>query len=266
MRFLNNMMWSPIDYAQAAVLADAVGQEILARLEWMTVKPKIVVDIGCGSGKTNIAIRQYYKEATVFSLDATESMLRFPDHVPLSICADGGRLPFKLNSLDLIFSNFMFPWGGEAKHLLQEWQRVLAPGGLVLFTALGLDTLQEWRSVFQLNEIPVLYDMHDLGDLLLQVGFAEPVLEVDHYTINYRNIAQLQEELIASGMWYPQSLSQDGQDIEKQFAAISTQQEGVWSVTYEVIYAHAFKPVTESSQSVDPDGTTVRVPLTNLKR
>ncbi|MCP6769816.1 hypothetical protein NL529_33720, partial [Klebsiella pneumoniae] len=78
---------------------------------------------------------------------------------------------------------------------------------------------------------PLLVDMHNVGDGLLEAGFIDPVLEVNHYILTYRSQDKLISELEASGMLEG---SMDTDKIKSQ----PPNDDGVWPVTYEVIYAH----------------------------
>ena len=87
------------------------------------------------------------------------------------MCADAEKLPLRNQTVDLIFANFLLPWHNDFTVLLREWKRVLRPDGLLMLTALGPDTLREWRGTFAEAHLPLLVDMHDIGDVLLQEGF-----------------------------------------------------------------------------------------------
>jgi malonyl-CoA O-methyltransferase len=259
MNFSKNIKWSPSDYAKAAVLAREVGQEMLARLDWMTLKPRVIVDMGCGTGEMSALLQQRYPDAQVLALDMSQSMVQsLKQKAPQSygICADGETLPLRNQTVDLIFANFLLPWHDDFTLLLREWMRVLRPEGLLLFTALGPDTLREWRAIFDDAHIPLLVDMHDIGDVLLKEGFADPVLDVDYYTMTYRDKNRLMSELRASGM-----LSSDQSDL----CGVAPSDDGTWAVTYEVIHAHAFTRAASEEVSASADGI-VRVPISHLRR
>lgn len=252
-------MWSPEDYAEAAVIAREAGEEMLARLEWMTIKPNVILDIGCGTGELSAQLQTRYPDAHVLALDHSERMIHYARRYTLfSICGDGETLPLRNQSVEMIFVNFLLPWHADVKNLLREWRRVLRPNGLLMFTALGPDTLREVRDYFSAEWLPQLVDMHDFGDVLLQVGFADPVLDVSHFTTTYRDQARLIHELRASGMLAGTAVDFPGP------VNIAPSANGTWEVTYEVVYAHAFAPAESDTYSVSSDGT-VRVPLSQLR-
>jgi malonyl-CoA O-methyltransferase len=255
---LSNNIISPEDYAKAAALALEVGAEMLARLEWVTLKPKVILEVGCKTGEMSLLLQTRYPDAHIVAQDSAISMLHYAQQESVSyLCAEAGKLPFLDNSIDLIFANLCFPWQNDYPLLLREWHRVLSPDGLVILSALGFDSLQEWRSVINPADMPQLVDMHDIGDLLLAEKFADPVLDVNHYTMTYRNKEKLIHELYSSGMIAtPMALSA---------ANVMPDNEGIWHITYEVIYAHAFAPAKTNEVSASADGI-VRIPLSRLRR
>lgn len=238
MSFSNNIYQSPANYTEAAVVAREANDEMFERLGWMTLKPKVIIDLGCGVGESTAALRERYSEAVVIGVDHSEDMLAVGKAE--RVCADAFSLPLASQSVDLIYANFLFPWCVDIKKLLRECKRVLRTDGVLMFSALGLDTFKEWNSEF----IPCLIDMHDLGDLLLQEKFADPVLDVNYYTAEYKEKQKLVNELQASGM------------IASADVVTETLQ-----LTYEVIFAHAFAP--KVSKTVDGE---VRIPISQIKR
>ncbi|MBX3709849.1 MAG: methyltransferase domain-containing protein [Gammaproteobacteria bacterium] len=261
MSFFNNIVWSPIDYAEASVVAHEASEEMFSRLSWMTLKPQIILEAGCGTGEASARLQTYYPNSRVLAVDLAESMIQYA-HAYSSgfscLCANAEKLPLPNQSIDLIFANLLLPWHANLPILFQEWRRVLSPEGVVMMSALGPDTLKEYRMGLHNDAMPSLVDMHDLGDLLLQHGFVDPVLDVNYYTLTYKDTTRLLKELQASGMLCAKYTSIDLND-----AALT--EEGTWPVTYEVVFAHAFAPADMDTVATAADGV-VRIPLANLRR
>ena len=149
------------------MIAEKAGQEMLARLEWMTLEPKTILDIGCGTGAMSLALRQRYPAAKVISIDLSMLMAEHTQQLAVPsqvICAGGEHLPLRTDSIDLVFANFFLPWQQDVKAVINEWLRVLRPDGVLMLSALGVDTLHEWREVLRADDTPKLVDMHDVGD------------------------------------------------------------------------------------------------------
>ena len=184
-------------YDAAAVLQGEVRGLLLERLQLTVLEPRLILDAGAGTGIASRELKRRYPKARVLALDSAERMLsaaaaRGSWLRPLSrVCADAARLPLADASVDLIFSNFLLPWS-DTDRLLAEFRRVLAPRGLLTFSTLGPDTLRElrgaWASVDSNPRVHAFIDMHDLGDALVRSGFAEPVLDVERYTLEYPDV------------------------------------------------------------------------------
>jgi malonyl-CoA O-methyltransferase len=223
------MKCSPDENKAAFPLAHAVGEEMLARLEWMTIKPRVIVYLGDAADDLITILQKRYADAEIIIPDARE----FVD----------GVLSCKDQSVDLLFANFVFPFVTNIETALLEFRRILRPDGLLMFTALGPDSLKE----FSLDAIMVnLVDMHNVGDLLLK-HFSDPVLDVDYYTLSYRKQSTMLQELKATGL------------------AHLTDNQDILDVTLEVVFAHAFAPQASNEVSASEDGI-VRIPLSHLRR
>lgn len=236
-----NIEWSPSEYKKAAIIAEESGKELLSRLDFMSIQPKTIIDMGAGAGQFSAALKKKYQQASVYAYDLSLAMLQAHETSGYQMfCGDAEHLPFKNQSIDLIFANLLLPWHSNSQILFKEWKRVLKPNGLLLFSSLGLDTLKEWQTILCEKTTPIFMDMHDLGDALLHVGLADPVLDVDYFVLSYQNKNRLVHELLASGMWFP---SQD-EEKSKHFP-----EPKPWEVTYEIIYGHAFGPINPKPNS-----------------
>lgn len=241
---MSDNRYTPSLYADACVLANEVGGELLSRLDWLTFHPKTIVDVGCGPGNLSAAIKKRYEQAFVIPLDWDESMLQFAkeQHHSNLIGADACQLPFKDQSIDLIFANFFLPWQKNVDGFLRECHRALRPEGVLIMSAFGPDTLNHWQEICHNDDLPQKMDMHLLGDLLLQQGFSDPILDVDYYTLAYRSKEKMLKELYATAM-LSTHLSE-----EKLQEKIPMATDGKWRVHYEMIYAHAFKPIPSKKE------------------
>lgn len=251
------MKWSPDEYANAAVVAQDAAAEMMMRLALMTVAPRVVVDVGCGTSDLSLQLLQHFPNARIFAVDQSDEMVAYAKaHLPASISvmqAYAHALPFDDRSVDVITLNLLLPWVIDVEAALKECLRVLAPNGVLLLSALGVDTLREYHAALDAILAPRLIDMHDVGDLLVRAGFADPVLDVNHITVSYRT----QEKLLAD-LFYSEMLTEEAAPCELQQDA-----EGKWSVTYEVIQAHAWVPAVMAYER-DAEGVT-RVPLSALR-
>lgn len=242
---------SPAEYAEVSILAREVSEQMLARLEFMTLQPKRILDLNCRTGYHTTLLNKHYPTAAIFAIDHAQAMLKYArqhlSKITVWIQADAENLPFTDHSFDLIFANFILPWC-DGKKALREWQRILRPEGLLILSSLGLDTLHPE------TVIPHLIDVHNLGDALIQAGFADPVLDVDHVTLTYRECKQLLHEL------YVTEMLTDNQST----LSIKKNSDDLFPATYEIIYCHAWGTTFNVDHTADETGT-VKIPLAQLR-
>ncbi len=248
---------SPADYAAVAVLACEVSSHMLARLDVVALKPACVMEVGCGIGYGVQLLQARYPNAELFAVEDAPEMLAYAAKVSGSVAsvrwlhASFDQLPVADGSVDLLVGNLVLPWCTDLMKLLQEWRRVLRPEGLLMFSSFGPDTLRELEG--QGIQLPYFADMHNLGDALMQAGFADPVLDADHFTLTYKEQQTLQHELQLTGF-----ISQEDilQPLKKDVA-------GVIPLTYEIVYGHAWRPEMNKNEVVG-DGV-VKFPLAHLR-
>jgi len=266
-------------YDQAAVLQREVGNRMLERLALVRLTPSMIVDVGCGTGIATVQLMKKYRKARVFGLDIAPQMLtiarrRAPWFRKLRcLCGDAEALPLATTSCDLLFSNLALQWCGDLDRVFREFRRVLKPGGLLLFSTLGPDTLtelrQSWRAVDGFNHVNAFMDMHDIGDALMRAQLAEPVMDVERITLTYQEVFGLMRDLktlgahnISAGR--AQGLTGKGRLHAMRAAYERFRHNGLLPATYEVVYGHAWAP-QESLSTKRTDGVAV-FPVSQLRR
>ena len=179
----------------------------------------------------------------------------------------------------MLWSNMALHAHPDPESLLRQWHEALAIDGFVMFSCLGPDSLRELRDVYAMlgwhSPTHAFTDMHDWGDLLVQAGFAEPVMDMERITLTYADPEALLADLRAlgrnlhvsrppglRGRFWRQRL------VEALGAAPAlTRTDGPGAMagqrlhlTFEVIYGHALKPTPRAK--VAPQ---TQVPLQDLK-
>jgi malonyl-CoA O-methyltransferase len=205
-------------YDAAAALQREIESRLLESLEFHPAKhgdkqpPRRVLDLGSGPGRAAAAMRRRWPRAQVLALDLALPMLRAArSHErwhPLRrgvdrVCADARALPLAENSIDLLFSNLCLQWVEDLPAVFAGFRRVLRPGGLLLVSTFGPDTLHELRSAFaQADAAPHVSPFASIaqfGDALVHAGFRDPVLDRDATTTHYRDLPALMRELRTLG-------------------------------------------------------------------
>lgn len=243
------------DYDAVAVVQAEVRQRLIERLELFRIAPRRILDAGCGTGHGARALLGRYRRAALVALDQAPGMLlaarqRRPWLRRLDpVCADAAALPLADTSVDLVFSNLMLQWCNEPDRVFAEFRRVLRPGGLLLFTTFGPDTLKElraaWRAADGATHVSRFFDMHDLGDALLRAGLAEPVMDVEHLTLTYADVRGLMGDLKTMGAGNATVGRSRGLTGRHRLAAVEAHYEtlrrdGRLPATWEVVYGHAW--------------------------
>jgi malonyl-CoA O-methyltransferase len=155
-------------------------------------------------------------------------------------------------SVDMLWANMALHDAADPQALLAQWHSALTVGGFLMFSCLGPDTAIELRDVYKdLGWPPAghdLTDMHDWGDMLVQAGFAEPVMDMERITLTYETPARLLQELAELGRNFHPARFEGlrGRDWRRKLESelvkrLKTGPDGRLSLTFEVIYGHALK-------------------------
>lgn len=249
-------------YDAAAVLQHEVCRRSLERLDVIRHAPQRILDAGSGTGNAWRGLAARYPGARIVALDLAAGMLRqaraaMPWHrrllrqLPAAICGDLEQLPLAGGSIDFAWSNLALQWVNALPRAFAEMRRVLAPGGLLLFTTFGPDTLKELRAAQADTDgrthVSGFIDMHDIGDMLVQCGFADPVIDMETFTLTYRDVTSLMHDLKAIGARNAAADRPPALSGKSWLAAVTRNYEpfrrdGQLPATFEVIYGHAWCP------------------------
>ena len=262
------------DLADAQFLYGEVARRMLGRLQYIRVQPQALLDAGCGAGDNLPLLRERYPDAAYTGLDNCEPLLAEARkrHAPGGLSAWIGKLarrgpaaPAFVNadlantglppeSLELVWSNMAMHWHREPHAVLAEWRRILKVGGLAMFSCLGPATLRELRQAVAdaglRTATPSFVDMHDFGDLLVENGFADPVMDQEILTLTYRSPEKLLQDVRALG-GNPAAGRRGGlvgRDWQARLcAALEAQRrpDGVIALSIEVAYGHAWRAAAQ---------------------
>ena len=277
-------------FADHDALVRESGNRLIERLAVLRHAPARILDLGCGAGRSRAALQARFPEAQVFGADLSEAMLRAdPERSggggsgglrrwralltrragppPWAVCADAGRLPWPDESIDLVFSNLMLPWHPAPHEVIAEISRVLRPGGLVLFSAYGPDTLRELRAACVragMAARPMPYvDMHDFGDMLVTAGFETPVTESETLRLTFAGADALLTEVRALGA-NPRADRARGLPSGRVARALHAEldalrdAEGRIALTFEIAIGHGWKGRPRASAT--PGVATIAMP------
>ena len=259
-------------YDAAAVLQQEVCRRMLSRLDYIKVEPQAILDAGSGTGSVTAELRVRYPRATLYALDIALAMVRRAQgRAPWwqrlrgrgvsALCGDIEQLPLRHASLGMAWSNLALQWVSEPQRAFAEFRRVLVPGGLLMFSTFGPDTLKELRAAYQgtdrYTHVNRFIDMHDLGDMLVHAGFADPVMDMEYITVTYANVQALTRDLKAIGARNVTAGRPPGMTARATLAAVerryeALRREGRLPATFEVIYGHAWVPQARTTADGRP--------------
>ena len=255
-----------MSYDASAVLQKQVRDEMFSRLDLINIKPlalrgSAILDAGCGTGLASFALQNRFKKSQVISMDIALGMLQKTKtqrpflnkllNQQYLLCADIESLPVASNSISLLWSNLALQWCNDLDAAFNEAARVLQPDGLFMFSTFGPDTLKELRASSNNGHTHVsrFIDMHDIGDALTRAGFSAPVLDVEHYTLTYDNVKGVMTDLKSIGAHNAtagRARGLQGKGFLSNLTQVYEQfrQNGKLPATFEVIYGHAWRPIS----------------------
>ena len=263
-------------YDQYAVLQYDIAERVLERLDVIRTDIRTVLDIGCGTGYCTRALAKRYPRANVIGMDLSPAMVSLANaqrgwrRRSRYLSGDAEALPFASQSVDLLFSNLAIQWC-DPDRVFAEFARVLRPGGVLMFTTFGPDTLMElreaWRQVNDAPHVHTFVDMHDLGDALMRAGLAEPVMDVETLVVQYPDVAGVMRDLKGIGAYNMDpgrvrglTGKQSYRNFHSAYEAMAI--EGKIPATYEAVFGHAWAPVASGRVA----GGDQSVPISAITR
>jgi len=232
------------------------------RLTWITMTPKTWIHWCAVRGglQAHVALATRFPASTCFAVEleakqasSAVEKIAIPWWSPKRLHMARTRFERPESGMaDMLWANMSLHESAEPIDLLASWHAALKVNGFVMFSCLGPDTARELHEAYALMGWPVaganMTDMHDWGDMLVRTGFAEPVMDMERITLTYETPERLLKELRELGRnVHParfQSLRGRGwqHKVEAALAQhVPRDSQGRLSMTFEVIYGHAFK-------------------------
>jgi malonyl-CoA O-methyltransferase len=149
----------------------------------------------------------------------------------------------------LLWSNMLLHGCADPPVLIERWQQALAVGGFLMFSTLGPGTLSGLNALYRArgwgSALAPFVDMHDLGDMLVQAGFADPVMDQEQLTLSWPdgdallrelrglggNLSPLRHAGLRTPRWRQQLITALGE------GAVDARP----SLSFELVYGHAFR-------------------------
>jgi malonyl-CoA O-methyltransferase len=255
--------WTTRMHASSPWLNEEVAQRMADRLQWIRLQPKQWVDWAPVSGglKAHALVQHHYPKARCQVVEASLARERLARQALQSPWWRRWLEPKALRvgeaeagAADMLWANMALHTSAQPQALLQNWHQLLAVDGFLMFSCLGPDTLRELADVYHRMGWPpashAYTDMHDWGDMLVQAGFVEPVMDMERLTLTYDSPKRLLADLRLLG----RNLHRDRfqglrgkqwlKNLEEALISLAKPtQDGRLALTVEVIYGHALKPL-----------------------
>ena len=249
------------------------------RLPLVRLQPDVIVDWwGHGGASAEVLVRAYprARRVVVEPTPALAERSRGAAAAPWWSARRWARRDVEVRCDDpapasarLLWSNMMLHAAVDPLATMARWQRALAADGFLMFSCLGPGSLRGLHELYRAEAWgepgAAFVDMHDLGDMLVASGFADPVMDQETLTLTWDSPRALLAELRTLGAnaaparrpgwrtprWHARLL--------EGLAALAGA-DGRLRLAFEIVYGHAFKAAPRAT----PSGET-SVPLEQMR-
>jgi len=243
-------------YDRVATLQRQVGVRLLDRYPDTELIPKCILDLGAGTGYCTALLGKRFPNASLIAVDIAEGMLNaFTQRCGLQgkalrICGDGEALPLREGSVEMVFSNLALQWCPDLSAVMEEFFRVLRPGGKLLFSTFGEATLWElrnaWANADNHSHVNTFAPNRAIESALMNANFADIAVLNEGCVITYSSVNELLRELKNLGahnmtMNRPRHLTGKGVFRKMMEAYESAMPVGRIDASFEIVYIQASK-------------------------
>jgi len=238
-----------------------VARRMAERLPVIRLQPQQIIDWGAHLGVSRALLVQTYPRAVLTAVEsdparraATALSLQPAWWSPRRWVAGLAQVCVEADvgsgSAQLLWSNMGLHGVLDPQAVMLQWQRALQADGFLMFSTLGPGTLEGLRDLYRQCDWGVPHapfvDMHDLGDMLVEAGFADPVMDQEQITLTWPSAAALLAELRQLGgnvdpRRFPGLRTPRWQQRLCEALGARTDKEGRPHLGFEVVYGHAFR-------------------------
>lgn len=185
------------------------------------------------------------------------------------VLADSAPAPWA-PGVQMLWANMALHAHPDLPQLLKQWHQALAVDGFLMCSGLGPDTARELRQLYRELGWPLptinFIDMHDLGDALVEVGFSDPVMDMEQVTLTWASAEEMLAEWrtwggnVANGRFQGLRTPRWRARLLKALSEGLARPDGRLGVTIELVYGHAIKPAPRPQLAAE-----TRVSLDDMK-
>jgi len=233
-----------------------IARRMAERLAIVKRQPERIIDWWSSLGAGATLLRQAYPKAHLVAVEPDEAWVQrrrdaerarwWSRRRTVEVVREGDALGAPAQ---LVWANMMLHAVQDPPALMARWQQALTPDGFLMFSTFGPDTLRELRELYARlgwpAPTPAFVDMHDLGDMLVHAGFADPVMDQETLTLNWATPQALIAELRAlggniapdrmAGLRTPRWRAR----LEQALQSLAGP-DGRLALRFEIAYGHAF--------------------------
>lgn len=268
---------------EAPWLHREVARRMAERLAIVKASPDCVIDWWSARGGGRAALQAHYPTARIEMVEPTPALAessrlaaRAPWWTPRRWLRPAPAAWLESQAprdgrAGLLWSNMMLHWVADPAPVFERWREAVSVGGFVMFSCFGPDTLRELQALYRRlgwgMPAHAFIDMHDLGDALVQAGFADPVMDMETLTLTWADAQAALAELRGLGSnaagsrfagwrtprWQARLLD----ELRSALAG----PDGRLSLSFEIVQGHAFQPPPRLRVTAE-----TRVPVETLRR
>jgi malonyl-CoA O-methyltransferase len=250
------------------------ARRMAERLPVIKLQPDRVLDWWAQLGGGASALAAAYPRAHIDAVEVQAAPVdvppwwtprRWASRAPV-VLAESAVVP---GAAQLVWANMMLHLTPDPQAVMQQWQRALAVDGFLMFSTLGPGTLERLRALYRGRDwappFAPFVDMHDLGDMLVHAGFADPVMDQETMTLTWADGDALLRELRTlggnvdparhTGLRTPRWRS-----ALLDLLATTAGADARPALQFELVFGHAFKPLPSPRVR-----TETNVPLDDLR-
>jgi malonyl-CoA O-methyltransferase len=246
-----------------------VARRMIERLDVIRIAPQQIINAGAGLGDDIGLLSQRFPGAAITAIERAPARLAAGErgwpHAGLAarwrawrggpkvtwVAGDFGSVVLAPACAQLVWSNCALHWSARPDEVLKHWAPWLQTDGLLMFSAFGPDTFRELRQAGREAGLPAVtlpfVDMHDHGDMLIEAGLANPVMDVEILRLQWTDVAALFADLRSFGgnAHRERSAHLLGRRRWQRFVdALDAMRnpQGQIELTVELIQGHAWRP------------------------
>ena len=187
--------------AESASVVASIADELADRLDFIKLQPERIFNFSWDSSYLSQLLASKFPDAKVVNQEYMETDFRFV---------------VESNSVDLMVSNLAGSIYAPTE-FFSECKKVLHPAGLLIFAVLATDSSTEANGPELGSDHPKLQqreltEMPDLGDMLLELGLTNPVVDLDLNTYPCFGFEKISHHLHYSA-WNPQVSKIPAKDV-----------------------------------------------------